>query len=149
MEYELDVLAALIYLPEPTTQSIAAATDISTRKVQIVLKALQLNLNIEIEKIKCGRNIHYRITNWGVFESGTLLKQSLSKRLSAKNKKHNIENKIIAYYDSIKLRNFQESSRLEGISIQIKHIRIDKKHISTAKHKLIKKYSTYMGNISS
>lgn len=76
MKYELDVLAALVQLAEPTTKDIVAATGISERKVQNVIKRLQVDLEMSIEKVKKGRSIVYTIKSWGIFESSlTVLKQ--------------------------------------------------------------------------
>ena len=141
MNYELDVLAALTQLSEPTTQDIVAATGISERKVQNVMKALQSDLKIAIKKTKDGRNIRYSITSWGVFESGKVLEKELVARPL---KKSALKFSKAAFYESVKMINYKESSRLEGIAI---HFSIStknlKKYRSTKKRSLIAKYSSY------
>lgn len=143
MKYELDVLAALTQLPQPTTQEIVAATGISERKVQNVIKALQFDLKVEIEKIRKGRRVCYVVTDWGVFESGVPLKRTLANRPLIKNNKTAARVNKIAFYDSVKMSNYKESTRLEGISIHIVSAPSDKKSISRAKRTLIKKYTKY------
>jgi hypothetical protein len=144
MNYELDVLAALVQLSEPTTQDIVEATGISERKVQNVMKALQSNLKITINKAKDGRNIRYSITSWGVFESGMILEKELTKRHLNKGKKISCEFRKADFYESVKMSNYKESSRLEGIAININTSTKNLKKTSpTKKRSLVEKYSRY------
>ena len=143
MKYELDVLAALSQLPQPTTQEIVAATGISERKVQSVIKDLQSDLKVGIDKIKKGRSVYYLVTDWGVFETAGLLKRTLATRPINKIKKLGARGKKAAFYDSVKMSNYKESSRLEGISIQTEITSSDKKSIINTKQSLIEKYSKF------
>ena len=143
MKYELDVLAALTRLPEPTTQAIVSSTGISERKVQNVIKTLQTELKIVIKKVRNGRSIHYVITDWGVFESAAQLKHTLADRTLINDTNPDAQVDKPAYYDSVKMSNYKESSRLEGIPIHITASAGGKKSISQAKRALINKYSNY------
>lgn len=144
MDYELDVLAALVQLPEPTTQDIVAATGISERKVQNVMKALQSDLKIIINVEKDGRSIHYSVTSWGVFESGNIVEKELASRPLNKCKKSTSGLSKSAFYDSVKMSNYKESSRLEGIMIRFHaSTKGSNKTSSVKKRSLIEKYSTY------
>ena len=144
MKYELDVLAALIQLHKPTTQDVVAETGISERKVQNVIKALQSDLNIKVKKTKDGRLIRYSITGWGVFESGEALRQELAKRPLNKTKKSAVKLNKTIFYESVKMSNYKESSRLEGITIHLyTPTRNDKISNSIKKNSLIKKYSRH------
>ena len=144
MKYELDVLAALTQLTEPTTQDIVAATGMSERKVQNVINFLHVDLQIGIERVKTGRNIRYRIKDWGVFESGNYLKRALVNRALTKNKKRSPSVVKALYYESVKMDNFKESSRLEGISIRIDTTSVGKKKtIAGTRRALVRKYSKY------
>lgn len=143
MKYELDVLAALAQLSQPTTQEIVAATGISERKVQNVIKALQNDLNVEINKVKKGRNICYLVAGWGVFESGLFLKRALSNRSLINNKKLTDKDTKAAFYDSVKMDNYRESARLEGISVNSAVIPNGSISTSAAKRILIEKYAQY------
>ncbi len=143
MKYELDVLAALSQLPQPTTQEIVAATGISERKVQSVIKDLQSDLKVGIDKIKKGRSVYYLVTDWGVFETAGLLKRTLATRPINKIKKLGARGKKATFYDSVKMSNYKESSRLEGISIQTEITSSDKKSIINTKQSLIEKYSKF------
>ena len=143
MNYEIEVLAALTQLPEPTTQEMASATGISERKVQTVIKTLQNDFKVDIKKVKQGRHIHYVITGWGVFESGDHLKQVLANRPTRSNRSNSKITKS-TFYESVKMSNYKESSRLEGISIEAsKQPAFAKKTSSTTKRALVKKYSQY------
>lgn len=142
MKYELDVLAALAQLSQPTTQEIVAATGISERKVQNVIKALKSDLDVDIEKIKKGRNIGYSVASWGVFESGLFLKITLSDRPLLIDKKTSTFATKAAFYESVKMSNYKESSRLEGISVDPFNALTSKKIISSAKRALVEKYTT-------
>ena len=144
MNYEIEVLAALTQLPEPTTQEMASATGISERKVQTVIKTLQNDFKVDIKKVKQGRHIRYVITGWGVFESGGHLKQVLATRPTNRSNRSNAKITKSTFYESVKMSNYKESSRLEGISIEAsKQPAFAKKTSSTTKRALVKKYSQY------
>lgn len=142
MKYELEILTALTQLQQPRTQDIVSVTGISERKVQSVIKSLETDLNIIVTPTKIGRNIHYSITDWGVFESGRSLKKLLAHRAADKNSYS--YSKKSKYYDSVKMRNFKESNRLEGITVQITSFSSSRKSIITQKNTLIEKYSKYL-----
>ena len=139
MNYELDILAALIQLSEPTTQDIVAATGISERKVQNVMKTLQSDLKIEIKKSKDGRNVRYSIKSWGVFESGKVLEKELSNRHLNTCKKSTFKFSKAAFYESVKMSNYKESSRLEGITIHFYTSTKNSKKPTSEKNALLSK----------
>ena len=146
MKYELDVLAALTQLSQPTTREIVAVTGISERKVQNVIKTLKLDLQVELEKIKKGRSFGYEVTDWGVFESALLLKRKLLNRPLKKASNTTVRDKKAAFYDSVKMRNYQESTRLEGVSIKAASTLRDKNALSDVRRALTDKYKKLSAN---
>ncbi|WP_043320042.1 YhfG family protein [Microbulbifer sp. HZ11] len=153
MKCELDVLAVLAQMPHPTMRDIVAKTGISERKFQTVLKTLRSELKMQIKREKVGRNIRYNITGWGVFESKSILQAALTQRFSGKNYSdlstfRDSRNKTVPtqlksdFFESVKMRNFIESSRLEGISLPIRSMTVIKAtHRLMKKESLIRKYS--------
>ncbi|TVZ41860.1 uncharacterized protein DUF2559 [Alteromonadaceae bacterium 2753L.S.0a.02] len=144
MHYELEILAALSALPKPTTQDIVTKTGISERKVQNVIKTLSNDLLVDIKTIREGRTIRYTVVGWGVFESGSQLKKALKQRARRKTTKQNPKMTKSAFYDSVKMENFKESSRLEGV--EVSDLVSPAKTISAVQSKrtsLLKKYSNY------
>lgn len=161
MNYELFVLAAITRLEYPSTKQIVIATGISERKVQNVIKSLSSDLSIEIIRKKIGRSNYFVIKNWGVFESGHILKNKLDAielkkdsefmslpqkpkplLLTTFSKKHN-------HFEKTKARNFKESMRLEGYSINVESCPVDKSKRKLLQEELIKKYSQYKDQKSS
>ena len=149
MRYELDILAAITRLPKPTTQEIVSATKISERKVQTVIKTLQTDLCMGIKRVKDGRKAYFVISEWGAFESGERLKDLLVNR---KIEKTNNNTHVVAgisekhsFYESVKMKNYTESTRLEGLSVSIHDMPMDKQSLTIAKRNLIAKYSKYKG----
>ncbi|WIH20848.1 hypothetical protein KQY33_17220 [Photobacterium damselae] len=119
VKYELLVLAAMTRLESPNTQAIVAATGISERKVQSVVKSLVENLGLDIERKRQGRTFRFAINSWGVFESGKAIQSQLNEvdlvmpnnsMLTSYEEKH-------AYFEQVKMDNFKESMRLEGHDI--------------------------------
>lgn len=151
MRYELDILAAIIKLPKPTTQKIVSVTGISERKVQNVIKTLQNDLCMSIKRVKDGRQVYFVISEWGAFESGGRLKDLLVNRNvgKAKNIRHDLErfSDKHKFYESVKMKNYSESIRLEGFSVSVYDIPKDKQSLTIVKRTLITKYSKYK-NIS-
>lgn len=149
MRYELDILAALMNMPKPTTQEIVTATNISERKVQNVLKTLQSDLCMKITRIKDGRKVYFVIDKWGVFESGEQLKNLLAKRKLGKVSNKSRVIKTLAdkssFYESVKMVNYIESTRLEGLSVSPHDMLKDTHSIAVVKRNLIAKYSKYKG----
>ena len=147
MRYEFDVLAVMIEIEKPTTRKIVNLTGISERKVQSVIKSLCEDLEMKILRVKEGRTSYYSIIGWGVFESGLKLKEKLKSRRDCMKKQVN-KHKVIYtfsqkrdYFDKVKLINFKESMRLEGVSINIKKYPAKKSDIASMKNDLIKKYT--------
>jgi len=149
MRYELDILAAITSLPRPTTQEIVSATKISERKVQNVIKTLQTDLCMKIKRVKDGRKAYFVISEWGAFESGERLKDLLANRKigNANDSTHEVEriSDKYSFYESVKMKNYTESLRLEGLSVSTKDIPTDKQSLTIAKRNLIAKYSKYKG----
>lgn len=143
MKYELDVLAALTQLSQPTTREIVDVTGISERKVQNVIKTLKLDLQVELEKIKKGRSFGYEVTDWGVFESALLLKRKLLNRPLKKSLNTTLKDKKAAYYDSVKMSNYKESSRLEGVITNAASTQHGENSVLSEKRSLIEKYAKY------
>ena len=149
MIYELDILAAITRLPRPTTQEIVSATKISERKVQNVIKTLRTDLSMGIKRVKDGRKAYFVISEWGAFESGEQLKDLLANRKigNANDSTHEAERFFDkhSFYDSVKMNNYRESIRLEGLSVSTNEIPTDKQSLTIAKRNLIAKYSKYKG----
>lgn len=146
MKYEFDILAAMLEIEKPTTRKIVELTGISERKVQGVIKSLCDDLEMNISRIKEGRTIYFMITGWGVFETGLKLKKKLKSRNENKRKLTGSYKAIYTftqkrkYFDKVKLVNFKESMRLEGIAINITKYPVKKNEITSMRNDLIKKY---------
>ena len=155
MNYELSVLAAITRLEYPSTKQIVLATGISERKVQNVIKSLSSDLSIKIIRKKIGRSNYFVIKNWGVFESGNVLrkkldaielkqdselmflpKKSMPMLLTTFSKKHD-------HFEKVKSHNYKESMRLEGYSINIEDYPVEKAERKLFREELIKKYSQH------
>ena len=149
MRYELDILAAMTRLPKPTTQEIVSATKISERKVQNVIKSLQTDLCMKIKRVKEGRKAYFVISEWGAFESGERLKDLLANRRieKANGTTYKIDrvSEKHSFYESVKMKNYTESARLEGLSVSIHDMPTDKQSLTSTKRNLIAKYSKYKG----
>jgi len=149
MRYELDILAAITSLPKPTTQEIVSATNISERKVHNVIKTLQTDLCMEIKRIKDGRKVYFVISEWGAFESGDRLKGLLADRIIKISSDSSHVAKTFSdkysFYESVKMKNYKESIRLEGLSVSIPDTPKDKQSLTIVKRTLIDKYSKYQG----
>lgn len=150
MKYELDVMAALVQLSNPTTEDIVLATGFSARKVQQVVKTLQIDLYVVINKTRKGRRTGFSVKSWGVFETGSSLKEMLRKRTLITHSQQTSPNtasksfaKKAAYYDSVKMGNYIESARLEGITIPPDPTLTAPDAIQKRKQELIEKYSGY------
>ena len=61
MNYELETLAAMVQLPEPSTKGISAITGISERKVRLVMDSLADEYEVRFEKERINRSVCYRI----------------------------------------------------------------------------------------
>ncbi len=158
MKYELAVMAALTKLNHPNTRSIVEATGISERKVQQVLQILQQDLEVKINRIRDGKVSYFEVISWGIFESGQAINCKLSDLDLAKFKYSRQQEKGIRnqknrktimttynekkhYFDSVKLKNYRESMRLEGINIVMNSLPETPKEQKNLKDKLIRKYS--------
>ncbi|WP_428355365.1 YhfG family protein [Methyloprofundus sp.] len=155
MNYELSILAAITRLEHPSTKKIVIATGISERKVQNVIKSLSSDFHIKILRKNIGRSNYFVVKDWGVFESGnvlrkkldtielkidgelmSLLKKSKPLLLTTFSEKHE-------YFEKVKTHNFKESLRLEGYSINIEDYPVEKPERKLFREELIKKYSQY------
>lgn len=155
VNYELFVLAAITRLEYPSTKQIVIATGISERKIQNVIKSLSSDLSMKIIRKKIGRSNYFVIKNWGVFESGNVLKKKLDAielkkdgefmslpqkskpiLLTTFSEKHD-------HFEKVKTHNFKESMRLEGYSINIENCPVEKSERKLFREELIKKYSQY------
>ncbi|WP_017444807.1 YhfG family protein [Gayadomonas joobiniege] len=148
MKYEFVVLAALVQLKHANTRVIVNSTGISERKVRSVVKDLHLNLGICFKKEKKLFLLLYRIF---VFETGSsiferLYKLDLAKasRISSKNQRKrkllSLSDKI-EYSNSVKLKNYNESLRLEGISSKKTDLSANKKQLQDERYELLKYYA--------
>lgn len=126
MRYEYEVMAALVQFAQPNTRLISRATGISERKVQGVLRTLCDDMKMDIKRVRENRQSYFKIVSWGVFESGVLIRQQLERldlvkvkaaRLAARQGRSltTLADKQ-RYFDAVKLQNYQESQRLEGIT---------------------------------
>ncbi|CAM4020075.1 hypothetical protein VA7868_03331 [Vibrio aerogenes CECT 7868] len=158
MKYEFEILAALIQYKYPNIKLIANATGISERKVQSVIHTLTTELGLGIEKVTekaADDPISYlHVRSWGIFESGNALKKQLisldlvkakSARLETMKKRKTAlgsfpEKK--AYSDAVKVQNYQESMRLEGIHPASFSPEQDKQQLKRKREALIKLYTT-------
>ena len=155
MNYELYVLAAITRLEYPNTKKIVNATGISERKVQNVIQSLSRDLGIKIIRKKIGRSNYFVINNWGVFESGTVLRKKLDTielkkdkelRLIPKKQKPVLLSTFLEkhnHFEKVKRHNFKESMRLEGYLIKIEDYPLEKSARKKCREELIKKYSQY------
>ncbi|WP_445497076.1 YhfG family protein [Photorhabdus sp. SF281] len=158
MKYELVVMAALIKLEHPNTRSIVEATGISERKVQQVLQILQQDLEVKINRIRNGKARYFEVISWGIFESGQAINCKLSEvdlvkfKYSRQHEKdiRNQKNKRTImttynekkhYFDRIKLKNYRDSMRLEGMNVVMNSLPETQKGQENLRDKLIRKYS--------
>ncbi|AKH65720.1 MULTISPECIES: YhfG family protein [Photorhabdus] len=158
MKYELAVMAALAKLEHPNTRSIVEATGISERKVQQVLQILQQDLEVKINRIRNGKVSYFEVISWGIFESGQAINYKLSDLDLAKFKYSRQQEKDIRnqknkktimttynekkhYFDRIKLKNYRDSMRLEGMSVVMSNLPATKEEQENLRKKLIRKYS--------
>lgn len=152
MKYELEVLAALTQYKYPNTRLIVDATGISERKVQMVIKSLMSDLGIRIEKKSINHSFYFFIKSWGCFESGSFLKEHLEqidlvKAKSERLKKNKKSTELVsladkkAYFDSVKIKNYKESLRLEGISPSSLSLNVDSEQLQETKEALLSFYS--------
>ncbi|MCL2893129.1 YhfG family protein [Brenneria tiliae] len=157
MRYEMAILAALVQEDSPNTQSIVTATGISERKVQEVLNALQSTMDIGIARIKSGKRQALYISSWGVFGNGERLIEKLKTTDLAVFKQHRqITTKALPgktqssrmvtleekrdYYNQVKLKNYRDSMRLEGFSVEDTPLPSDKQEREALRKSLIAKY---------
>ncbi len=152
MNYELDVLAGLVQLKHPNTKKIVEFTGFSERKVQKVIRFLSEDMGIKIKKIKNEKSWYFSIEKWGIFESGRELQLVLKdrnlkpkKEKRIKEKNNNFLMKSFSekhkYFERVKLKNYRESMRLEGINIVNTPIPHDKAQREKLRNKLLAKYS--------
>ncbi len=157
MKYELDVLAAMLLFDQPNTKKIVSVTGISERKVQHVIKSLTIDLGMGITRVRSGNSSYYVIKSWGVFESGDNLKQQLKQRVLANEKALGLSVQRAQptllmtfaekhqHFEKVKITNFKESMRLEGLAIDVHHFPAEKSAINEMRTALIEKYSAYKG----
>lgn len=157
MKFELDVLAAMLLAEQPDTRQIVSATGISEREVQDVIKSLTIDLGMDISQVKSENSSYYVIKNWGVFESGDTLKRQLRQRVLTNEKMLELSVKRAQptllttfsekhqHFEKVKIANFKESMRLEGLSVDVAHFPAEKTAISEMRTALIEKYSAYKG----
>jgi hypothetical protein len=120
MNYEMAVLAALVQLEKPTKPGISQRTGISDQRVNQAIKNLREMLDVRITRVGSNKTGYYQIVGWGAFESGKKIarkaraleldsyKQDRTVRYDANRlKKH--------YCDEVKLTNYRQSLRLEGL----------------------------------
>lgn len=157
MKSELDVLAVMLLAEQPNTKQIGIAAGMSEREVQDVIKSLTSDLGMDISRVRSENSSYYVIKSWGVFESGDTLKRQLRQRvlpngkvlastvehakpvlLTSFSEKHR-------YFEKVKIANFKESMRLEGLSVDVTHFPTEKTAISEMRTALIEKYSAYKG----
>tara|TARA_R110002167_G_scaffold356670_1_gene571758 strand:+ start:132 stop:617 length:486 start_codon:yes stop_codon:yes gene_type:complete len=153
MKYEFEVLAAIVQFKHVNTKVIVNSTGISERKIQSVIKDLYLNLGICIERRREKNSIYFFIESWGTFETGSSIIERLYKLDLAKAKacrmasKKQRRSKLISlsdkieYSNSIKLKNYNESLRLEGISPNKSILNTGKKELENKRAELLKYYS--------
>ncbi|ERT14269.1 hypothetical protein MEG1DRAFT_00240 [Photorhabdus temperata subsp. temperata Meg1] len=158
MKYELAVMAALTKLEHPNTRSIVEATGISERKVQQVLQILQQDLEVKINRIRNGKVSYFEVISWGIFESGQAINCKLSEvdlvkfKYSRQHEKdiRNQKNKRTImtsynekkhYFDRVKLKNYRDSMRLEGMSVVMNSLPETQKEQENLRDQLIRKYS--------
>ncbi|SHO57077.1 YhfG family protein [Vibrio quintilis] len=157
MKYEFEVLAALIQYKYPNTKLIANATGISERKVQGVIHTLNTELGLCIEKVTGAvsdqQTTYLHIRSWGVFESGAALKKQLATVDLVKSKAARLvigkKRKALcsfsekkAYSDSVKVQNYRESMRLEGIQPAAFSPEQGKQQLQRKREELIRLYTT-------
>ncbi|WP_028305010.1 YhfG family protein [Oceanospirillum maris] len=153
MKYEFEVLAALVQFKHVNTKVIVNSTGISERKVQSVLKDLHSNLGICINKRREKNSFYFFVESWGAFETGSAIIERLHKldlaeakarRISSKNQRKrkllSLSDKI-EYSNSVKLKNYNESLRLEGISSKKPDLSGNKKQLQDKRDELLKYYA--------
>lgn len=158
MKYELAVMAALTKLEHPNTRSIVEATGISERKVQQVLQILQQDLEVKINCIRNGKASYFEVISWGIFESGQAInckltdldlvkfKYSRQQEKDIRNQKNKktimtTYNEKKHYFDRVKLKNYRDSMRLEGITVVMNSLPETQKGQENLRDQLIRKYS--------
>ncbi|KAB7690709.1 hypothetical protein GBN24_08010 [Plesiomonas shigelloides] len=141
MKYEMLVLAAMTRLHNPNTKAIVEATGISERKVQTVVNGLIDNLGMKIKRIPTGRTFTFSIESWGVFESGEQVRSRLTdiQLLHSERPRSSYAAKH-AYFESVKMHNFKESMRLEGIEVEPSALVSTASDRSAIRLQLIEKY---------
>jgi len=153
MKYEFEVLAAIVQFKYANTKVIVNSTGISERKVQSVLKDLYSNLGICFERKREKNSTYFFIQSWGDFETGTSIMERLSKldlaqakatRLSSKNQRRvkllSLKDKK-EYANSVKLKNYNESLRLEGLSPKKDFTNKGKSELQKERNELLKHYA--------
>ncbi|APS28857.1 YhfG family protein [Pectobacterium brasiliense] len=157
MRYEMAVLAALVQEDSPNTHSIVTATGISERKVQDVLNTLQSTMDISISREKNGKRQALSISSWGVFGDGERLIEKLKNTdLSIFKQHRKITTKASPdktrsprmvtleekrdYYNQVKLKNYRDSMRLEGFSVEDTPLPSDKQDREALRKNLIAMY---------
>lgn len=153
MKYEFDILAALVQFKHANTQVIVNATGISERKVQSVLKDLHSTLGICIKKKREKNSVYFFIESWGVFETGSSIIDRLyqldlvkakAQRIASKNQRkgklRSLSDKV-EYSNSVKLKNYNESLRLEGIRPKELVLSANKEQLQNKRDELLKYYS--------
>lgn len=120
MNYEMAVLAALVQLEKPTKPGISERTGISDQRVNQAIKNLREMLDVRITRVGSNKTGYYHIDGWGAFESGNkiarkaraleldIYKQDRTVRYDANRLK-------TLYCDEVKLNNYRQSLRLEGL----------------------------------
>ena len=152
MKYELEVLAAITQYQYPNIKLIVNATGISERKVQLVIKSLYAEMGMELEKHPHGNSFYFSIKSWGLFESGSALRERLdnldlvkakAQRLRAKKRSVNLKTLADkeAYYESVKWKNYRDSMRLEGIDTSSLKPISNSKDLQQAKEELLQFYA--------
>lgn len=152
MNYEFDILAALVQLKMPNTKTIVDKTGISERKVQNVISSLSEEMGVQLEKIKNDKSWYFIIKDWGIFESGNNISIILKSRNLAEKKEQRLARKTkqsllksfadkYKYFEANKLKNYRESMRLEGYNVVENRIPKDKAKRAELKQQLLAKYS--------
>lgn len=157
MKSELDVLAAMLLCDQPNTKQIGIATGISECEVQDVIKSLTIDLGMDISQVKSENSSYYVIKSWGVFESGDTLRRLLRQRVLTNEKMlastvEHVKPALLTsfsekyqHFEKVKIANFRESMRLEGLSVDVAHFPAEQTAISEMRTALIEKYSAYKG----
>lgn len=152
MKYELEVLAAITQYQYPNVKLIVNATGISERKVQLVIKSLSSDLGMEFEKNAHANSFYFSIKSWGLFESGSVLRERLdnfdlikakAQRLASKKGRNQLKTLADkeAYYESVKWQNYKDSMRLEGIDTSSLKLLPGERDLQQAKEELLQFYA--------